>query len=177
MPPSAIRVYDVTTKSPPKTFAAADTATLGGADMSPDGRWIAYHSNESGESQVYVQAYPAGVPRYQISADGGISPVWRRDGREIFYVRQRALPAGRGSGDVSIMAVPVAIAPAFRFGVPTELFTGPYAINQPARAYDVTPNGQSFLLIESQEPTPARITHIGVVQNWFEELQRMVPGK
>ena len=178
VPPSSIEVYDLTTKGPPKTLStAAGTATLGGADLSPDGRWIAYHSNESGEPQVYVQTYPAGIPRYQISTDGGISPIWRRNGREIFYMRQNALPQGRGSADVSIMAVPVAITPAFRFGVSRELFRGPYAINQPARAYDVTPDGQSFLLIQSREAAPALITHINVVQNWFAELQRLVPRK
>jgi serine/threonine-protein kinase len=178
IPPSAIRVFDLTTKSSPRMLpAAAGTASLGGADVSPDGRWIAYHSNESGESQVYVQAYPAGVPRYRISGDGGISPVWRRNGREIFYLRQNAPPAGRGSGDVSVMAVPVAMTPAFRFRVPRELFTGPYATNQPARAYDVTPDGQSFLLIQSQEAATARITHISVVQNWLEELKQRVPTR
>ena len=73
--------------------------------MSPDGRWMAYVSTESGDPQVYVQAYPAGVPRHQISADGGISPVWRRDGREIFYMRQNAAAADRSPGTVSIMSV------------------------------------------------------------------------
>jgi Tol biopolymer transport system component len=178
VPPSAIRVHDVTTTGPPVTVSAtADNAMVGGADLSPDGRWIAYHSNESGESQVYVQAYPAGVPRYQISADGGISPVWRRNGREIFYMRQNALPAGRGPGSVSILSVRVAMAPAFTFGVPRELFTGPYAVNQPARAYDVSPDAQHFLLLQSREPAPERITQMNVVQNWFEELERLVPRR
>jgi serine/threonine-protein kinase len=178
IPPTEIRVHDVRTMGPAKAlFAVADPTLFGGADMSPDGRWIAYHSGESGQSQVYVQAYPAGVPRYQLSAGGGMSPVWRRDGREIFYVRQNAGPARRGSAGVSIMAVPVALAPSFRFGVPSELFAGPYATNQPARAYDVTSDGQSFLLIHSRESAPASIAHINVVQNWFKELQRQVPGR
>jgi len=92
-------------------------------------------------------------------------------------MRQNAPSAGRGSGDISIIAIPVAMAPAFKFGVPKELFTGTYAINQPARAFDVTPNGQAFFLIESREPAPAWITHIRVVQNWFEDLNHLAPRK
>jgi serine/threonine protein kinase len=179
VPPSAIRVHDVTTNGRPTTLAtaAADNVLVGGADLSPDGRWMAYVSTESGDPQVYVQAYPAGVPRHQISADGGISPVWRRDGREIFYVRQNAAAAGRSPGTVSIMSVQVAIAPAFTSGVPRELFTGPYAVNQPARAYDVSPSGQHFFLLQSREPAPERITQMHVVQNWIRELERLVPRR
>ena len=92
-------------------------------------------------------------------------------------MRQSALSSGDGSGAVSIMAVAVAMTPAFTVGAPTELFRGPYAVNRPARAYDVSPNGQHFVLLQSRERAPERITKMHVVQNWFEELQRVVPGK
>ena len=74
------------------------------------------------------------------------------------------------------MAVPVTIQTAFTFGVRKELFAGRYEMNHPARAYDVTADGQRFLLIQARERPPELITHMTVVQNWFEELKRLVPG-
>jgi serine/threonine-protein kinase len=178
VPPSAIRVHAVDSPGPPLTLRAMPAgATIGGADLSPDGRWIAYHSNESGESQVYVQAYPAGVPRYQISSDGGLSPIWRRDGQELFYLRPSGAVVERSSGNVAVTAVAVRAGRTLRFGVSTELFNGPFAINQPARAYDVTPDGESFMLLKWREPSAEQITHISVVQNWFQELQRLMPRR
>ena len=176
VPPSAIRVHDVTTHdAPPAIAPAVGNTAVGGADVSPDGRWVAYHSDESGGYQVYVQAYPGGVPRFQISADGGISPIWRRNGRELFYVRENAPAAGGGAADISIMTVPVTLAPAFTSGTPKELFKGDYEVNRPARAYDVSHDGRHFLLLQARERAPERITQMRVVQNWHEELKRLVP--
>jgi serine/threonine protein kinase/Tol biopolymer transport system component len=177
-PPSATWVYDRETKVPPVALAStADSSTVGGADVSPDGRWIAYHSDESGRFQVYVQGYPAGAPRYQISSDGGISPIWRTDSQELFYVRQNLASARSGPEEASIMAVSIAMQPVFTFGVATELFRGRYEMNRPARAYDVSADGRQFLLIQSRERAPELITQMNVVQNWFEELKRRVPRK
>jgi Tol biopolymer transport system component len=175
VPPLSIRVHDSAAQGPPATIpAGTGSAMIGGADLSPDGRWIAYHSDESGRPQVYVQAYPGGAPRHQISPDGGTSPVWRRDGRELFYIREDpAAPRGQ-STEVTMMVVQTSTKPAFTFGAPRELFTGRYAVNRPARAYDVTADGRHFLLLESRERPSDRITHINVVQNWFEELRRLV---
>jgi hypothetical protein len=75
------------------------------------------------------------------------------------------------------MSVKVAITPGFTSGVPRELFTGSYAVNQPARAYDVSPSGHHFLLLQSSEPQPERITQMHVVQNWTGELERLVPRR
>jgi Tol biopolymer transport system component len=158
-----------------ETALPGTLANAGGVDVSPDGRWIAYHSDESGRPQVYVQAYPGPAPRYQVSADGGISPIWRTDGRELFYVRTEA-PFPLGTVDAHVMAVPVSLDPTFRFGRPTELFAGPYVMNNPARAYDVSADGQRFLLIQSHERRPGVITDMIVVQNWFSELRRLAPS-
>ena len=175
-PPSATWVYDRETKVPPFAVAAtADSSTVGGADVSPDGRWIAYHSDESGRFQVYVQGYPAGA-RYQISTDGGISPIWRADGRELFYVRQNMLSPRFGPEQATIMAVSITMQPVFTFGVAKELFRGRYEMNRPARAYNVSADGRQFLLIQSSERTPELITQMNIVQHWFEELNRRVPA-
>jgi hypothetical protein len=179
VPPSAIRVHDMAQPGPPTTVRTiTGDVAVGGADISPDGRWIAYHSGAAGRRQVYVQAYPGGVPRYQISADGGTSPVWRRNGRELFYLRENNKPAAQSPAtDLTMMAVPIETRPTFTFGPATELFTGAYAMNRPARSYDVTADGQHFYLLELRERPPDRITQLNVVQNWFDELRRKVPDK
>jgi serine/threonine protein kinase/Tol biopolymer transport system component len=179
VPPSAIRVHDIARRGPPATVhTITGDVVVGGADISPDGRWIAYHSGPRGRHQVYVQAYPEGVPRYQISADGGTLPVWRRNGRELFYIRENNKPAmGSPATDVTMMVVPIETRPTFTFGAPRELFTGAYAMNRPARTYDVTADGEHFYLLELRDRPPDRITQLNVVQNWFEELRRLVPAK
>jgi serine/threonine-protein kinase len=170
-----IWVQDAAMKKPP-TPIEGPMANAGGAELSSDGRWLAYHSTESGQLQVYVQAYPGPGRRYQVSADGGISPIWRADGRELFYVQPNVQTPPLGPIEARMMAVPVATQSAFTFGVPKELFAGRYEMNSPARAYDATADGQRFLLIQARERPPELITQMTVVQNWFEELKRLVPG-
>ena len=171
--PRATWVYDIVTKTPATTLVrSAGSTTAGGVDISRDGRWIAYQSNESGDFQVYVQAYPSGVPRLQISTDGGISPVWRGDGRELFYVKPN-VDWNRSAGNVRIMAVSIGVQPRLSAGTPKALFSGEYAMNAPARAWDVTPDGQRFLLIRADEKSPAGIGQMNIVQNWHEELERL----
>jgi serine/threonine-protein kinase len=170
-----IWVHDAATTKPP-TPIEGPLANAGGAELSPDGRWIAYHSVESGQLQVYVQAFPGPAPRYQVSANGGISPIWRADGRELFYVQSDVQTPPLGSVGVRMMAVPVATQPAFTFGRSKELFAGRYEMNSPARAYDATADGQRFFLIQARERPSELITQMTVVQNWFEELKRLVPG-
>src|SRR5262249_36630279 len=80
--------------------------------FSPDGRWIAYTSDESGQSQIYVQSFPAGGGKYQVSTGGGTQPRWRRDGKELFYI----------AADGKLMAVDVKTAPKFEIDVPKALF-------------------------------------------------------
>jgi hypothetical protein len=148
-------------------------AGTGGVDVSPDGRWLAYHSAESGQVQVYVQAYPGPGPRYQVSVDGGISPVWRADGRELFYVRSAPAPA---TERVQMLAVSVDGARnGLRIGPPSVLFEGAYRMNRPARSYDVSPDGAYFYLIQSSPQPVETITTLRVVQNWLTELARLAP--
>jgi Tol biopolymer transport system component len=163
---------DVTNKSAPRALARSVTRA-GGVDVSPDGRWIAYQSNESGQVEVYVDAYPGPGPRFQVSTDGGASPIWRADGRELFYVRPTAgaRPLQAGEVEVSIMAVAVTTQPKLTFGTPRQLFVGRYSMNAPARGYDVTGDGQRFLMLQARERAPDVVTAMTVVQNWITELK------
>ncbi len=132
--------------------------------FSPDGRWIAYVSDESGRYEVYVQPYPGPGGKYQISTDGGTEPVWNPNGRELFY----------RNGD-KMMAVEVSMAPTFSSAKTTMLFEGHYSKSTGTFPfYDVSPDGQHFLMFKSAEQS-AGLTQIVVVQNWFEELNRLVP--
>ena len=135
--------------------------------FSPDGRWIAYISDESGRSEVYVQPYPGPGGKWQVSRDGGTEPVWNRNGRELFY----------RSGN-KLMAVEITTQPNFELGNPRMLFEGPYALAAvPVSNYDVSPDGQRFLMLKpsEQEQAQSAPTQINVVTNWFEELKRRVP--
>ncbi|MEX0880601.1 MAG: hypothetical protein WD451_12860 [Thermoanaerobaculia bacterium] len=131
-----------------------------GAAFSPDGRWVAYTSNESGSWQVYVQPYGGSGGKAQISTGRGTEAVWARDGRELFY----------RSGD-KMMAVTVQVGATFVAGKPRPLFEGNYAMGPVAgfTNYDVTRDGQRFLMVKSEGSAP---TQLNVVLNWFEELKR-----
>ena len=141
------------------------------ADLSPDGRWLVYLSNESGQDEVYVQPFPnVDDGKWQISRDGGFSPRWGPDSREVFF-----LTAERPGALVTLMAAVNDTEPTFTPGIPRRLFdVGPY----PSGAgwfspYDVSPDGQRFLMIT--EDTSTRSDSLILVQNWFEELKRLVP--
>jgi Tol biopolymer transport system component/predicted Ser/Thr protein kinase len=133
--------------------------------FSPDGRWLAYISNESGHFEIYVQPYPGPGGKWQISTEGGTEPVWNPNGRELFY---------RSGG--KMMAVDITTQPGFAAGKPRMLFEGQY-VPTPATTpnYDVGPDGQRFLMIKSSESAEGAPTQINVVLNWFEELKQKVP--
>ncbi len=147
---------------------------LGGLDVSPDGRWVAYHSEESGRLEVYVDAFPRPGPRFQVSTTGGGSPVWRADGRELFYARPTTEGQARGTGesDVEVMAVTVTTQPSLTFGPPRGLFSGRYSMNNPDRGYDVSGDGERFLMLQARPRRSDVITELTIVQNWTAELAR-----
>jgi eukaryotic-like serine/threonine-protein kinase len=134
--------------------------------FSPDGKWLAYSSNESGRREIYVQPYPGpGGGKWQISTDGGQEPVWNPKGRELFY----------RSGS-KIMTVEVDTKSGFSVGKPRMLFEGPYLPTSASFPYyDVSPDGQRFLMLKPTEQAQAAPTQINVVLNWFEELKQKVP--
>src|SRR5262249_17008850 len=131
------------------------------ARLSPDGRWVAYDSNESGGPQVYVQAFPNGGSKAAVSITSGTEPHCRGDGRELFY----ATP-----DPVAIWAVdvPNTNAPDFKAGVPHKLFevSGLYTPGLSLMTYDVTKDGQRFLLNTSNTNTSFANRPIRVVVNW-----------
>jgi serine/threonine protein kinase/Tol biopolymer transport system component len=133
--------------------------------FSPDGRWLAYISNESGRYEIYVQPYPGPGGKWQISTEGGTEPAWNPNGRELFY----------RSGN-KMMAVDIATQPGLNAGKPRVLFERAY-LPTPLTFpnYDVSPDGQRFLMLKPSESAVVAPTQINVVLNWFEELKREVP--
>ncbi len=138
--------------------------------FSPDGRWLVYGSNQSGRNEIYVTPYPGLGPKIQISIDGGISPAWAPNGRELFF---RRLPDSKGRAPM--MAVDIATEPEFSVGIARELFTGDFGAASPIRGYDITPDGKKFLMVKVGPRPVEPVTHLHVTLNWFEELKRLVP--
>jgi len=138
------------------------------AEISPDGHWLAYQSNASGQNEIYVRPFPnVDEGRWQISRDGGIMPLWSPHGRELFYL----------TSSRQLMAVTVRSEPSFTFGNPMILFEGaPVFLGPVGRTYDVSPDGKRFLMFKVGGPADkADPTQLILVLNWFDELKRLVP--
>ena len=141
-----------------------------GVSFSPDGRWVAYVSDESGRDQVYVRPYPGPGGQEIISTEGGEEVVWGPDGSELFY----------RNGD-QVMVVEVTTGQTFSAEAPAPLFTAPYALDNAAGGagnpnYDISPGGELFIFVEQDSPTGVEgVAQITVVLNWFEELKQRVP--
>jgi Tol biopolymer transport system component len=135
--------------------------------VSPDGRWLAYVSDESGRNEVYVRRFPGLGSRQQLSREGGRAPVWRRDGRELFYLADS--PTRR------MMVVDLHAGSTLDPGTPRVLFVLAdelRTLTQVVPAYDVAVDGQRFLFVRQvREPVPPPPSEIHVVFNWTEELK------
>ena len=137
----------------------------GNADVSPDGNWLVYRSDQSGQMEIYLQPYPGPGPTIPVSIGGGSSVTWSADGSELFY-----------RVDDRMMAVEV--RPDGTVSAPTELFSGDYASQGGGlRQYHVGPDGRFLMLKASDASTDddQPLTQVVLVQNWFEELKRLVP--
>jgi Tol biopolymer transport system component len=121
--------------------------------VSPDGRWIAFNSNESGRYEVYVARFPDFMDKRPISNDGGVQPLWRRDGRELFYLN----PLGQ------VMAVAIQANASADFGLPRALFSTSLNPSPSLGEYGVTPDGGRFLVLERVGAPPAALAF---VLNW-----------
>ncbi len=131
--------------------------------FSPDGRWLAYQSNESGRYEVYAQPFPGPGSRSLISTNGGREPMWSSNGNELFY----------RNGD-SLMVVAIEADSVFTPGVPRFLLEWKFPLIPPrdgARAYDVTPDGRRFVMLRVVQE---ELSELNVVLNWFEELKAEV---
>jgi eukaryotic-like serine/threonine-protein kinase len=145
------------------------------AEISPDGRWLAYQSNESGHYEIYVRPFPAvDSGRWQVSENGGRTPAWARSGDELFYLA----PSN------TIMGVRVEGSSSWRGSTPTMVlrampyYLPPEGAGEAGRTFDVAADGKRFLMIKpgsgDTAPPPQRVI---VVENWVEELKRLVPTK
>ena len=141
--------------------------------ISPDGQWLAYESNEnSSQFEIFVRPFPdVNRGRWQVSAAGGTRPVWARSGRELIYVS----PSG------ALMAAGVARGPTWASTTPALVVKEGYMVlpGNPGRTYDISPDGQRFLMIKdrsagNQTAAPAGLI---VMEHWVEELKRLVPAK
>jgi eukaryotic-like serine/threonine-protein kinase len=144
---------------PPRGEPQALVAT--GADelmprLSPDGRWLAYQSNESGRYEIYVRAFPTGGSRTTVSNAGGAEPLWSRDGKRLFY-----------RNGMEMVATSVAASGALDLTSRQVLFRGRFDLHAFHPNYDVTPDGRHFVMVSSE----ASETRIAVVTNWFSELR------
>jgi Tol biopolymer transport system component len=130
--------------------------------FSPDGRWLAYASTETGQSQIYVQPFPATGGRYQVSRNGGVIPTWRSDGKELFYL---APPDSR------LTAVSIDTSRGFEMGEPQALFVTNAAPNQATyRQFAISNDGKRFLI--NTQVQQASTQPITVVVNWLSSVQK-----
>ena len=148
-----------------------DAFNEGTPEASPDGRWMAYRSNESGRTEIFVRPFPDVTGgKWQVSTEGGNYPAWSPDGQELFY------RAGDGS---ALMGVTVETEPTFSAGIPETVIEGNYVYAPgQGRNWDISPDGQRFLMLKNvgqsatEDGPPPKVT---IVLNWFDELQRLVP--
>jgi hypothetical protein len=168
--PPQITVVSLTGDRTPRPLDTAGYAQ-GSPKFSPDGRWLAYCSAESGKPQVYVQAFPGPGAKIQVSSDGGTDPVWKRDGGELFY----------RSGE-KMMSVPIDVGTTAVSGRPRELWTGRYSHGMSTSCgspgatssnFDVTPDGNRFLMIRDEDQDFPVSHQIIVALGWTEEFRRL----
>ena len=136
-----------------------------GPVLSPDGQWLAFVSNESGDNAVYVRRFSGSGRKIRISTGSGQEVAWAPDGHELFY----------RSGD-RMMAVDIVTQPALRAGKPHLLFERTFATGGPWRNYDVSRDGRRFLMLKPANEDVA-LTQMNVVLNWFDEVSKRVPAK
>jgi serine/threonine protein kinase/Tol biopolymer transport system component len=132
--------------------------------FSPDGRWVAYVSYESGMPQVYVVPFPGMGGKWQISTDGGLEPRWSKTGHELFYVRGR-----------SLIAVPYSVEKnSFQAGKPQTLFADRLELRAPFSSYDVAPDGQHFVIFQFPGGHIVEISEPMIVLNWLDQARQLV---
>ena len=161
---SDIWVLPMASRKPAPFLRAAHEETA--PALSPDGRWMAYASNESGRREIFVMPYPGPGGKWQVSTDGGHEPRWNPRGGELFY----------RSGN-RFMVMEVDTTSGFSTGKPRVLMEGPYLTSGGYPFYDVTADGQRFLMLKPVSQQTTMPTQIQVVLNFLEELKRVVPSR
>ena len=161
----------------PRVLSAVPNPTVEvGASFSPDGQWIAYTSGTAStfEFDVYVEPFPTTGEKYKISQEGGLMPLWSRSDNELLY---RPPTTVLGEDQQTLKSVTVSTDPSFRFTPEQPLPIGGFISTQWYRSFDVTPDGQRFLVVlpENEIAEVGQKFEITVVQNWFQELTERVP--
>jgi len=134
-------------------------------EFSPDGRWIAYSSDESMRHEVYVRPFPGPGMKHPVSSEGGIEPLWARNGKQLFY-----------RWEDQVRVVDVQTDGGFTTSKSRLLFEKPgYFSGYPTRSYDLFLDGQRFLMVKIEQRKPSPVTEMILVKNWFEELKRLCP--
>jgi eukaryotic-like serine/threonine-protein kinase len=167
--PNAIWVLPMEGDQQPRIFAES-SFSLNHPEFSPDGRWIAYTSNETGNPAVYVQPYPGPGEKIRLSTATGTEPIWSKAGRELLY---RTVV-----GDKQVvMSVAVSSSSPFRAEQARPVFTAAnlYSSTAPVRGWDVSADGKRFLMAKVMPSSDKPVTTMHVVLNWTQELKRRVP--
>jgi serine/threonine-protein kinase len=134
-------------------------------EFSPDGRWMAYTSDESNRQEVYVRPFPGPGMKQQVSSEGGSEPLWARNGKQLFY-----------QWEDQVWVVDVRTEGGFATTKPRLLFEKPnFSQNDPTASYDLSLDGRHFLMVKWEQRKPSPVTEMILVQNWFEELKRLLP--
>ena len=137
-------------------------------EVSPDGRWLAYESPRPGAGEIVVQAFPGPGSRVQVSAGGGFNPAWSRDGRTLYYL---GVP-GPGGGSSVMMEADISAGPVLSAGKPRELFRRPESQRCSPRCYDVSADGQRFLLRDRTTAPRVSVSRMDLVSNWTAGLKK-----
>jgi serine/threonine-protein kinase len=149
-------------------FASAEYYE-GYPEYSPDGRWLAYCTDQEGRFEVYVRSSTGSGETVKISREGGIEPLWARSGKQLFF---------RSLDRTGMMVVDVQSGTCFSAGKPSLLFEkAGLGSGMPNRGYDISSDDQRFLMVKQEERKPRPVTELILIQNWFEELKRLAPAK
>lgn len=164
-----IMVVEPGKDSVPRPLIASAQFDESGIALSPDGHWIAYESNETGRTEVYIRPFPdANGGKWQVSTDGGRAPLWARNSRELFFV----------NGAREMVAAPIGPGVQPQIGARKTLFKlrdEIYLANQENYTpFDISPDGQRFIMARAVKSTTAKFAPLVVTENWFEELRRRV---
>ena len=162
----------------PQPIMATDAQEYSPA-LSPDGRWLAFCSDTTGKMEVYVARFPSGTGQRRITTNGGNQPLWRQDGRALFFQEFRFDDQGRQVAEHSVVTVQA--DDSLELGTPQSLFVAydsaaarrSYTFSNNGAVYHATADGGQFLMVYEPRPEPA--TEVNIVLNWFEELKRLVP--
>ena len=132
--------------------------------LSPDGRWLAYSSNESGTSEIYVRPFPeTATAKWQVSTAGGTEPIWAATGHELFYI----------NGKSQMVSAEIRLAPAFSVGEQHTLFSTASYVRAGSHSYAVVPDDRRFLMVREGDATQQG--DLVLAENWFQELKAKAP--